>query len=319
MATRRFIPWVVSGALAAGLAAAGVWVWSTGEALPEGFAIGNGRLEAEEIHIATKLGGRIIEVAADEGDPVDAGQVVARLDCEALQADLAAADAETLESVEEHRASAALVERAKHQCELARREYQRAQELFAAHVIAEGQLDRRQTELRSAEADCEATLSQLARAEQGIERSAARAYRLRVDIGECSLVSPRAGRVQYRLAEPGEVLAPGGRVLTVIDLEDMYMTLFLPAQQAGRVAIGADARIVLDALPEAPIPARVTFVSAKAQFTPKQVETASERQSLSFRVKVHVLDGTNPRLHPGTPGVAYIRLDDDSDWPERLQ
>ena len=102
------------------------------------------------------------------------------------------------------------------------------------------------------------------------------------------LKSPIAGRVLYRLAEPGEVLAAGGKVLTVLELTDVYMTIFLPTALAGRIAVGSEARIVLDAVPQYVIPATISFVAARAQFTPKDVETRTEREKLMFRIKVRI-------------------------------
>ena len=94
--------------------------------------------------------------------------------------------------------------------------------------------------------------------------------------------------MQYRVAQPGEVLGAGGKVLNIVDLADVYMTFFLPEQAAGRVALGQDVRIILDAAPQYVIPAAVSFVASTAQFTPKTVETASERQKLMFRVKAQI-------------------------------
>jgi HlyD family secretion protein len=101
------------------------------------------------------------------------------------------------------------------------------------------------------------------------------------------------------------------------------MDIFLPTAGAGRTRVGDDARIVLDALPDTPIPARVSFVAAKAQFTPKAVETRSERDKLMFRVKVRVdpdlLRAHATEVRTGLPGVAYVRLDPAVAWPAALQ
>jgi HlyD family secretion protein len=110
--------------------------------------------------------------------------------------------------------------------------------------------------------------------------------RVRADIADSELTSPRDGRVQYRIAESGEVLPAGGKVLNVVDLSDVYMTFFLPERSAA--CRSAPTWIVLDAAPEYVIPARVSYVSSTAQFTPKTVETASERQKLMFRVKARI-------------------------------
>ena len=136
------------------------------------------------------------------------------------------------------------------------------------------------------------------------------------DINDSVLKAPRDGRVQYRVAQPGEVLAAGGTVLNLVDLGDVYMTFFLPTAQAGRVAIGAEVRLVLDAAPQYVIPAKVTFVADVAQFTPKTVETAEERQKLMFRVKAQIapelLRKHIEQVKTGLPGMAYVRLDRDS-------
>ena len=136
------------------------------------------------------------------------------------------------------------------------------------------------------------------------------------------LTAPRRGRVQYRLAEPGEVLAAGGRVLTLLDLTDVYMAVFLPTNQVGRVAIGAEARIVLDAVPQYVIPAKVSFIAAEAQFTPREVETRSEREKLMFRVKVKIdpalLATYIEQVKTGLPGEAFVLLGGGREFPERL-
>jgi HlyD family secretion protein len=125
------------------------------------------------------------------------------------------------------------------------------------------------------------------------------------------------------LAEPGEVLAPGGRVLDTIDLSDVYMYVYLPERVTGKVPIGSEARIVLDAAPQYPIRAYVSYVSPMAQFTPKTVETAEERQKLTFRIKAHIASDLLKKyvrdVKTGLPGVAYVQLDPQAEWPANLQ
>ncbi|MFZ3121101.1 MAG: HlyD family efflux transporter periplasmic adaptor subunit, partial [Variovorax sp.] len=146
--------------------------------------------------------------------------------------------------------------------------------------------------------------------------------RIQADITDSALTAPRDGRVQYRVAQPGEVLAAGGKVLNLVDLSDVYMTFFLPETVAGRVALGSDVRIVLDAAPGFVIPAKVSFVASTAQFTPKTVETASERQKLMFRVKARIdpqlLKNNLAQVKTGLPGVAWLKLDDKAEWPAQL-
>ncbi len=142
------------------------------------------------------------------------------------------------------------------------------------------------------------------------------------DINDSTLTAPRDGRVQYRVAQPGEVLSAGGRVLNMVDLSNVHMAFFLPTEQAGRVAIGAEVRLVLDAAPQYVIPAKATYVADVAQFTPKTVETAEERQKLMFRVKAQIapelLRKYIQQVKTGLPGVAYVRLDPKAEWPASL-
>jgi HlyD family secretion protein len=125
------------------------------------------------------------------------------------------------------------------------------------------------------------------------------------------------------VAQPGEVLGAGGKVLNMVDLSDVYMTFFLPTEAAGRVQIGTEVRLVLDALPQYVIPAKATFVADVAQFTPKTVETASERQKLMFRIKAQIPPELLKRyirdVKTGLPGVAYVRVSPDAEWPANLQ
>jgi HlyD family secretion protein len=147
--------------------------------------------------------------------------------------------------------------------------------------------------------------------------------RIKADIADSDLKAPRDGRVQYRVAQPFEVVGAGGRVLNLVDLSDVYMTFFLPTDQAGRLTLGSEVRLVLDAAPEYVIPARVSFVADVAQFTPKTVETAEEREKLMFRIKAHIppdlLRRYIKQVKTGLPGMAYVRLDPQAPWPPHLQ
>ena len=155
-----------------------------------------------------------------------------------------------------------------------------------------------------------------------VEAAQATERRILADIDDSELKAPRDGRIQYRVAEPGEVLAAGGRVLNMVDLADVYMTFFLPTEQAGLLALGSEARLVLDAAPDLVIPANISFVASVAQFTPKTVETSDERLKLMFRVKARIppelLAQHLEYVKTGLPGMAYVRLDKQQPWPEAL-
>ncbi len=292
-------------------------------ALPEGFAMGNGRIEATEVDVGTRLAGRLVDVRVQEGDRVEQGQVVAVLETDALAAQQRQARAELRHAEQEREHALAVVEQHESELDFARRDLDRLQRLSRSdQFVSKEQVDQGRTRVRTAEAVLRASRVQVVAAEAAIEAAQASIERVEVDVRDSTLRAPRGGRVLYRLAEPGEVLGVGGKVLTLLDLSDVYMVIFLPTPAAGRVPLGAQARIVLDAAPEYVIPAEVSFVAPRAQFTPKQVETQSVRESLAFRVKVRIdaelLARYEALVKTGVPGVAYVQLLPDVPWPAHL-
>lgn len=307
------------------LIAAGASVWWFYVRIPPlvGFASGNGRLEVQEIDVATKFQGRIAEVLVDEGDRVQVGQVVARMDMSSLNAQVREAEAQVLRARQGQVTAKALIAQRRSEALLAERDLERSRALYVNANISAKDYDRARSTMDTAKAAITQAEAQLAEADAAIAATLAQKERIQVDLKDSALTASRSGRVQFRLAEPGEVLASGGKVLTLIDPADVYMTIFLPAAEAGKVALGAEARIVLDAAPGLVIPASVSFVADKAQFTPKEVETRTEREKLMFRIKVKIdpelVKGHEAQVKPGLPGVAYVRLDKAVQWPSSLQ
>ena len=302
------------------MAAGGFGYWkSMHDRLPEGLYVGNGRLEATEVQIASKTPGRLAEVLVDEGDKVTKGQLLARMDTRTLEAQRNQAEAEVLRARENLSAAQANVQLRQSEQLLAQQELKRSQELIK-HGFVSGQIvDQQQARLDTGVAAVAASRAQVSAVGATIGAAQAQVAMLTSEIDDASLRAPIDGVVQLRMAEPGEVLGAGGRVLLLIDPSDQYMNLYLPASVTGRLAVGDDARILLDALPDRPLPAKISFVAAKSQFTPKEVETRDERQKLVFRVKLRLTDpGAVPQAKPGMPGAGYVRTA-DVDWPANLQ
>jgi HlyD family secretion protein len=183
-------------------------------------------------------------------------------------------------------------------------------------------VDIKETSLKTAAATLEGDKARLNTTRKSIDAAKAEVARIQSRIDDMTLKSTVDGRVLYRLAEEGEVLGNGGKVLTLVNLNDIYMEIYLPAQDAVKTRIGAEARIILDVAPDFVGRANVTFVAPEAQFTPKQVETRSERDKLMFRVKItpppdrvaHIIE----RIKTGIRGVGYVRLDETKPWPAWL-
>jgi len=321
---RRRRLWVLAGALllaALGAAAYGYW-WLHQPRLPPGFASANGRVEAQEYDIATKRAGRVEEVRVREGDLVQKGQVLAQIDIQELTAQKHEAEADVAKAREAQASAEAVLAQRDSERKMAAIDLARTRALVARAAASPQQLDHDRTKSETAEAAYRAAQEQLHAAESEIAAAAASLQRIQTQLDESTLVSPIRGRVIYRLAQPGEVLNAGGKVVTILDLADVYMTIFLPTEQAGRVGYGAEARMVLDAFPGLVIPATISFASPEAQFTPKEVETRSEREKLMFRFKVKIdqalLEQHLEQVKTGIPGVSYVRLAGAGAWPAYL-
>jgi len=344
-------PWlIVAGLVVVAVIAYYAWQHFANPGLPDGFASGNGRIEATEIDIAAKIPGRIREILVREGDFVTSGQVLVRMNTDQLEARRRQAEAElqrALISVDaakslvaqrdaERKAATAVIAQREAEFDAASRRLERSQQLVRTNTVSQQVLDDdrataqgasaainvAQAQLAASEAALNTAKAQIVDSEAAVDAARAAIETIKADINDSTLTSPRDGRVQFRVAQPGEVLAAGGRVLNLVDLSDVYMTFFLPTAQAGRVAIGADVRLVLDAWPQYVLPAKATFVANVAQFTPKTVETAEEREKLMFRVRAHIPEALLRKyidqVKTGLPGMAYVRLDPNAEWPARL-
>ena len=341
--------WILAAVLAVGAGAA--WQWLQPAAEDGSFVRGNGRIEATEVDVAAKAPGRVQDIMVNEGDFVNAGDIVAQIDMKATEAQLAQARAQVANAISGRETSrarlaqrkadvvmaeAVLVQR-RSELDLARKTSARSQALRADRAIAEQVADDNAARARNAEANINVASAQITAAEAAvraadaeieqasaaIEAANAVVARLQTELEDGLLRAPRNGRVQYRVVQPGEVVAGGGKILSLVDVGDVYMTFFLPEMAAGRVALGTEARIVLDAIQQYVIPAQVSYVASVAQFTPKTVETQSERQKMVFRVKARVdpelLAKYPEQVKTGLPGIAHVRLDQNTPWPEALQ
>ena len=257
-------------------AGAGIgWFWwhQNQLRLPPGIAWGNGRLEADEIDIDTKFAGRIAKLFVDEGDMATAGQVVAMMDTRDLEASLKKSEAlvnQAQRALEEAKAN--LVQQ-QTQVKLAQQELDRTTALVPKGFATVEQLDQRRQQMNAAVAAETAATERVAEAQHAQDAATHDVELYRVNIEDNTLVAPRNGPIEYRVANIGEVLPVGGKVFTMLDASYVYMDIYLPTAEAGRVRIGSEARIILDAYPNHVIPAKVVFIASQAQFTPKTVET----------------------------------------------
>ncbi|CAK7068855.1 MAG: hypothetical protein DELT_01784 [Desulfovibrio sp.] len=345
---KKALPFVIIAAVAV----AGYFIWKSTHdtGLGDGFAGGNGRIEATEIDIAAKLAGRIEKILVREGDFVTAGQPLVQMQTDTLEAQKSEAIAQYHQAVSEQlRAKAqvtlkesdklaaeAVVREKASDLDKAQRRLARSSVLSKRGAMAVQDFDDDETAMHAAKASLASSQAQVTVAEAAIlaaeadtkgaeakiKAAQATIARVDADIRDSTLTSPRDGRVQYRIAQEGEVLAAGGKVLNVVDLADVYMTFFLPGTVAGRLSMGAEARLVVDAAPDYPVPAKISFVASTAQFTPKTVETESERQKLMFRVKAQIdpalLQQYMKYVKTGLTGMAWVKTDPAAEWPASM-
>lgn len=290
--------------------------------LPDGFFSANGRLESEQVEIATKIAGRISAVLVKEGDLVDQGQILATIDDSELQTQLQSAQALQRRAEQAKSLAQAVILQRQSELKLAEQEMQRVEALHGKGFATTELLDTRRSVLLVAQAALNAAQASYNDADAAIDAAKADVARIKTNLDDMALKAPRRGRIEYKLAQAGEVLGVGSRVLTLIDLTDVYMTVFVPSAVATRLAYDDDARLILDAIPQYVAPARVSFVAAEAQFTPKTVETRDERDKLMFRVKLSLppdlLKKYEAQVKTGVRGVGYLRTDPARPWPDFL-
>lgn len=315
-----------------------------------GFVSGNGRIEATEIDVATKLAGRVRNILVAEGEFVTVDQTLAEMRVDVLDAQhdeavaqshqavtaVASAEAQVAGRKSDTAAAEAVVVQRESELDQAKRRLARSELLSLDDVLADQVLDDDRASVHGAEAvlvaakaqveaaaaATKAAESEVIGARSGVVASEAFVKRVQADIEDAVLKAPRSGRIQYLVAQPGEVLSAGGKVLNLVDLSDVYMTFFLSETVVGKLALGSEVHIILDAAPQYVIPATISYVASTAQFTPKTVETTSERQKLMFRVKAQLspelLQKNLKQVKTGLPGVVWIKLDEQAPWPESL-
>jgi HlyD family secretion protein len=323
MVVNRHLKWFILGVIVLMAGGLSIFLWLRhGTDATKGIASGNGRIEAVEVDITTKFSGRLVAILAEEGDMVEAGQVLANMDVQDLEAQLRQSEAEVSQARQKRIFASAVIEQRQSELALLEKDLERSRRLYESKSVSLQKVQHDETAEQTAKATLAASRAQLADAVAAIEAAVAKSEEIHTHMEDNVLKSPIGGRVLYRLAEPGEVLPAGGKALTLLDLGDVYMTIFLPTEQAGKLDIGSEARILLDALPDVVIPAKVSFVAPRAQFTPKEVETQAEREKLMFRVKVKIdpalLKKHVEKVKTGLPGLAYVRIDPNVQWPERL-
>lgn len=286
--------------------------------LPQQVIYGSGRIEADEVRIGVEVAGRLLEVNAVEGAVVEKGALVARIDGSDynLQAEQAAAQRTAAQ-----RAASKLapqIDVAKHHAETAKTDLQRFESLETQGAVSIREADLQRNANQAALSQVRALQEQQAEARAQAEVASRSLALAQSRIGKTQIYAPLSGAILQRLAQPGEVVAPGQAVAIMADLSIVKLKVFISERDLGKVRLGAAARIRVDAFPGRDFPARLARVDAQAQFTPRDAHMEDERSRTVFGI---TLEATNPEglLKPGMPADAWILWDEKSAWPDRLQ
>ncbi len=333
---------VLAALIAAG--AAGLTVsWGAWQSTaPEGLSVVNGRIEGDPVVVAPKVGGRLTALRVKEGDAVEMGQLIAEISAEQILArvEQAAAGKDAAGSVLE--AVKAAAQRARNElgraaavrtAAVARREKvagdaRRAEALFRQGVIARADVDDARAAQAVAVAEVtaadenvaaarraiESADAQVASAEQQVQAAHALLGESRATLDDTRVQSPRRGIVTTKVAEQGEVLAPGAPIAVITDLDQLHMKAYVPEPEIGRIKIGDPARVHVDAFPGRAFAARVREIARQSEFTPKEVQTRDERVKQVVAVKLYLDVNPDHALVPGMPADAAIRWKPDAPW-----
>jgi HlyD family secretion protein len=291
----------------------------------------SGNIEAHESLVSFKVQGRIVQLPIEEGQEVAQGALLAKLEDADLQqrvridqatvavrkSNLALTLAGTRE--QEVRASQQAVVDAQADLNEKKLDDQRAQALYAKDEISAQERDLADTARTRSEASFKAAEQRYAEAEEGsrkeditiaranLNQAGADLGLSRIDLGYATLVAPNAGVITVRQAELGEVVAPGSPVVTLADLDHIWLRAYVAETDLGRIRWGQDAIVTTDTYPGQQFHGRISFISPDAEFTPKSVQTYQERVTLVYRIKIDI-DNPKHELKPGMPADARIAL-----------
>lgn len=283
----------------------------------------NGRIEAEQVLIASKFAARIDKIFVEEGQHINANDKIAQLDMKQIKSQYKAALAQVQQAEKGLNEARASLNVRIEEADLVHSQWRRGQELKEKGFLSEQDFERLTTQKLTSESAVELSNASVEQAMAAIDVSKANAEQLESVLDDGLILAPRSGRVQYVLSQEGEVLPAGGRLVSLLDLQQVYMSVFVPSSVMIRLPLDAEARLSFDATPNIVVPAKVTFIASEAQFTPKAVETKNERDNLMFKVKLSIpkalLKEHEKQIKTGVRGEAFIQLNSGIAWPASLE
>ena len=315
--------WLIIAVIVCVLIGGAVWVnMQSLKKLPSGFEGSNGRLELQRLDVASLYPGRVIDIKVQEGDLVKKDEVLVVLSAEQSHSLVEGAQASKQRAEEAvHQAEAEIAAR-KQQLKVAQLELDNALQLKKEDLISVVEVQRRQAARDGEAAAVKATQAARESAIAAVNQAQAQMNIASSANKDMFIRAPQTGRVEYRIAELGNVVGPGSKVITLLDPSDVTLSIFLPTDTVGKLKLGDDAIVVLDGI-DAVWPAKITFIASNTQFTPKYVETANEREKLMYKVKLRIPQQISLQyqgvLKGGLTGNGYVRTNPQEAWPVQWQ
>lgn len=298
----------------------GFWIFKKIESGRELYIIkGNGRIESREVSIAAKFSGRVIELNVDEGSVVKKGDLLATIDYRTMTSDLEVQKAKAEEISKRILSIDANIKGTKSDLNFYEKEVDRSKVLMKQKFASQLEMDQNNNKLEKTKAKLASLEADKNASEAEYKSLLASIQTAEINIEDMKIYAPSDGVILYRLVENGEMVSTSGRMFIMYNPDDLYMTIYMSSNFAGKVKLGDEAIIKLDAYKDKDFKAKVTFVAQNAEFTPKEVETQTEREKLMFRVKLTLNDNVTREAKPGMPGDGYIKIDNSKDWPEKLK
>jgi len=291
----------------------------------------SGTIEAVEVHVASKVAGELLELAVEEGSRVKPGDKLAvvdhaTLDIQLRQAEAGVRLAEAQLALlvkgarsEDIRQAEAGLKQAEASLSVAEDDARRMRELTKTGSVTPKQREDAEARLtiataqRNAGAEALNKARTLARPEEirageaRLDQAQAAADLLKKTIADCTILAPAGGVVTHKAVEPGELVTPGATIVTLAELDRVYVMIYVTENELGRVRLGGPAEIEIDSFPEKVFEGTVTYISPEAEFTPKNIQTKQDRVKLVFGVKVEI-ENREGLLKPGLPADALIRV-----------
>lgn len=269
---------------------------------------GNGRVEAREVAVSAKFGGKIVELKVNEGDYVKKDQLLAVIDSRALEADIEAQKAKSNEILKQISAVDAEINATNSDITFYTKELNRTKALIKQNFASQLELDKNNNALDKTKAKLNSLIANKNSLQASYKSLLATIKAQEINLSDMKIYSPINGVILYKLVENCEMISNGSRMFIMYNPDDLYMTIYMPSENAGQVKLGEKATVKLDAYKNKTFPATITFIADNAEFTPKEVETQKERQKLVFRVKLTFDDNSNREAKPGMPGDGYIEI-----------